>query len=278
MQTVVDDVVVTRHRLGTDRADLGARIAAAASDPVRVLYAAPLTPDPIPAPDGGLLTLTPHTDDVGDDPPWSGIGRLLARLHRIPLGDLPLGGRPLAGLPLAGLPAHGGRRRLEAAVADVYELKPGGYADILHELGRTLLATWPEPGRTGGADRRAGRTTIVHGHFDLAHVGYLPETETLLLTGPETLGLGDPAWDLGVPAGLWAAGFLDDASWRAFLNGYTSGGGHVPAEGEAWNAVDHPAACAVFLATVRVLLEHGYDDDRAAPLLRTCVKMNGRRW
>ena len=262
MRTVVDDLVITRHPADVDRTALTARLNVAASDPVRALFAAPLTTDPITAPDGRLLTLTPRTEDVGDEPPWSEIGRLLARLHRIPLADLPL-------------PEHGGRQHLASAVADVGRLKPGGYADILHELGRTLLTTWPETSYAGG---RPVRVALVHGHLDLAHVGRLPDTEMLLLTGPETLGLGDPAWDLGVPAGLWAAGFLDDASWRAFLNGYKAAGGHVPTDGEAWTAIDHPSACAVFMATVRLLLEHGYDDERAAPLLRTCVKMNGRRW
>ncbi|WP_232549346.1 phosphotransferase family protein [Propioniciclava soli] len=259
MQTVVDDIVVTRHPLGTPHEALAARLAAAASDPLRTLYAAPLADHPITAPNGQLLTLAPRTEPLpmDEEPPWQEAGRLLAHLHRTP--------------PPPGLPEHGGHSYLQVAVDAASGLHPGGATDILRELGASLLAQWPDP----------PRPSVVHGDWDLGNLGRLPGTTTWLLTGPETLGLGDPGWDLGRPAGLWAAGLLDDASWRALLRGYAEAGGVIPHEGEAWNALEHPARCAVFTATVREVGRSGASEPRtelADTLLEACVKMNGRRW
>ncbi|MDN5571197.1 MAG: aminoglycoside phosphotransferase family protein [Propionibacteriaceae bacterium] len=259
MQTVVDDIVLTRHPVGTAHEQLAARLTAAASDPLRTLFAAPLTPTPLTAPNGQLLSLSPRTDGVplDEEPPWQDAGRLLAHLHRTP--------------PPAGLPEHAGRSYLQVAVDAATVLHQGGATDILRELGQTLLETWPTPARPG----------LVHGDWDLGNLGRLPGGSAWLLTGAETLGLGDPAWDLGRPAGLWAAGLLDDASWRALLRGYAEGGGHIPAAGEAWNALEHPARCAVFTAAVREVGRTPHPEPMtplAETLLEACVKMNGRRW
>lgn len=265
MRTVVDDLVITRHPTGTVRDPLAARLAAAASDPLRTLFAAPLTTSPLTAPNGQLVSITPRTEGVplDEEPPWADAGRLLAHLHRTP---------PPTDLPgHATLPEHAGRSYLQIAVDAVTVLHQGGPTDILRELGTTLLATWPTPARPG----------LVHGDWDLGNLGRLPGSDHWLLTDPETLGLGDPAWDLGRPAGLWAAGLLDDASWRTFLRGYADGGGHIPSEGEAWNALEHPARCAVFSAAVREVGRTPHPEPLtplAETLLEACVKMNGRRW
>lgn len=257
MRTVVDDVVLTRHPAGTNADSLAARLTAAASDPIRLLYAAPLSATPLAAPNGDLLTLTPRTDDLrlDEDPPWVDAGALLARLHRCPVPDQ--------------LPEHGGRAYLQVAVDAATVLHPGGATDILRELGDTLLDTWPE----------AAPTAVVHGDWDLGNLGRMPGTAAWVLTGPDTLGTGDPAWDLGRPAGLWAAGLLDDASWQAFLRGYASAGGEVPPEGRPWTALDHPARCAVYTAAVREFGRSGDEPtDLGRALLEACVRMNGRRW
>lgn len=257
MRTVVDDIVLTRHPSGTATETLTARLTAAASDPIQVLYAAPLTTRPVAAPNGDLLTFTPRTDGLGRDeePPWVAAGALLARLHRCPVPE--------------GLPEHGGRAQLRAATDAATVLHPGGPTNILRELGATLLGTWPEP----------TTPAVVHGGWNLSALGRMPGTPGWVLTGPETLGTGDPAWDLGGPAGLWAAGLLDDASWQAFLRGYASAGGEVPPEGRPWSALDHPAQCAVYMATVRELGRCGDEPSaQATTLIEACVRMNGRRW
>lgn len=142
------------------------------------------------APDGDLLTLTPRTDDlrIDEDPPWVEAGALLARLHRSPVPD--------------GLPEHGGRAYLQVAVDAATVLHPGGATDILRELGGTLVETWPEP----------TTTTVVHGDWDLGNLGRLPGTSAWVLTGPETLGVGDPR---GISAGPPACGPPGSSTTRA---------------------------------------------------------------
>lgn len=257
MHHVVDDIVVVKHPAGTVRDDLAVRVKIAASDPVRALFAAPLSPVPAVAPDGRLVTLEPRT--VGLEPdepvPWHEAGALLGSLHRTPIRHDP--------------PPHIGRVRLVEVVQQAAELKPGGTTDILRELGLTLLDTWPE---------RTWRT-LVHGAWDLNRLGRMPGTTTWLLTDPSTLGAGDPAWDLGAPAGFWAAGLLDDHSWRAFLDGYAEAGGPLPSSGQPWEALEFPARCAVFMATVRELRRSGdHVTERGSVLITACVKINGRRW
>lgn len=261
LQQVVDDVVVAKHPSHTIAAELAARLAAASVDPLRRVYAPPLTDTPIAAPDGRLLTFAPRTEPLPEDeaPPWHEAGALLARLHACPVTD--------------DLPEHGGRQQFAAAVSEADALHPGGATDTLRELGRTLNQTWPEP----------TRASIVHGTFDLGRLGRLPRTTPWLLTHPETLGVGDPAWDLAGPAALWAAGLLDEASWHAFVGGYAAAGGRTPTEGQPWPGLDHPARCALLMATVAELRRcpaypHPELTPAAEALLAACVKANGRLW
>ncbi|MDO5534526.1 MAG: hypothetical protein Q4F65_07740 [Propionibacteriaceae bacterium] len=260
-QQVIEDVIVSKHPSGTIATELEARLGAASIDPVRRVFAPPLTATPIAAPDGRLITLAPRTDPIADEaaPPWHDAGALLARLHACPVPD--------------GLPSHGGRRQFELAVAEADALHPGGSTDILRELGQRLLQTWPSP----------GRPAIVHGTFDLGRLGRLPCTDLWLLTAPHTLGVGDPAWDLAGPAALWGAGLLDQASWFAFVGGYAAAGGTTPGEGQEWPGLDHPARCALLMATVAELRRCPAHPrpaltPTAETLLAACVKANGRRW
>lgn len=263
MRQVVDDIVVTKLTAGTRTDDLAARLKAVSSDPVRALWAAPLTAAPLAAPDGRHLILEPRIDLAGDSSPipWREIGALVARLQACPLPTAPA------------LPEHGGRAVLTAAVMVADKLHPGGGTDILRELGRTLLRTWPT----------ATRPVLAHGAVHLRSVGRLMGTPTWLFSRPATLGFGCATWDLGRPAGLWGAGLLDDASWQAFHEGYREAGGEVPAPDEDWDELDHPARCAVYMATVREVAGCGEYPrveltELARILLSTCVRMNGRRW
>lgn len=261
LQQVVDDVVVTKHPPGIVTTELAARLGAASEEPIRRAYVRPLSATPIPAPDGRLVTLSPRTDGLPDDaePPWREAGALLARLHACPVPD--------------DLPPHGGRAQFAAAVAEADALHPGGSTDVLRELGLHLLQSWPTP----------TQPSVVHGTFDLGRLGRLPGTDSWLLTGPHTLGVGDAAWDLAGPAALWGAGLLAEASWYAFVGGYAAAGGRTPGEGQPWPGLDHPAQCALVMATVAELRRcPGYPHpELSAPaeaLLAACVKANGRRW
>lgn len=262
VRQVVEDVVVTKLPVGTRADDLTTRLGLVSHDPVRPLWAAPLTATPLAAPDGRLLVLEPRTDLAAEASPvpWREVGALVARLQACPT-------------PATSLPEHGGRAALTSAVTVADGLHPGGGTDILRELGRTLLRTWPA----------ASGPLLTHGALHLGHVGRLPGTPGWVLTNPATLGLGNPTWDLGRPAGLWAAGLLDDASWQAFLAGYREAGGAAPSDGTITDDLEHPARCAVYLATVRAVAACGeYPHIELTPLaeqlLSACVRMNGRRW
>jgi aminoglycoside phosphotransferase (APT) family kinase protein len=144
-------------------------------------------------------------------------------------------------------------------------------ADWLVELGTRLLreARLP-PARHTGTERRPH---VVHGDW---HLGQLARAGTgLLLLDVDDLGVGDPAWDLGRPAGFWAAGLLDDESWETFLDGYRGGGGPaVPATGDPWPDLDLAARCAVFVAAVReVSIQPAHSGDPADSLLAACARM-----
>jgi hypothetical protein len=119
--------------------------------------------------------------------------------------------------------------------------------------------------------------TVVHGDW---HLGQLARTTAgWRLVDVDDLGVGDPAWDLARPAGFWAAGLLDDASWEELLGAYRGARGPgVPESGDPWPALDLPARCAVFVATVRELRReardarrHSHDISRA--LLAACAQM-----
>lgn len=263
VRQVVDDVVVTKHLSSMRASDLAARLVAASTDPVRALFAPPLTDSPIATPDGRLLSLEPNTDSAADavPVPWREAGSLVARLQAIPLPAR------------MSVPEHGGRNALIASLSHADALHPGGSTDILRELGRTLVRTWPT---------RAQRV-LVHGNVHLGTIGRVPGTPTWVFTRPETLGFGDAAWDLGRPAGMWAAGLLDESSWQTFVAGYAEAGGSVPADGQGWDELDHPARSAVYIATVREVVRCGeYPEVALTPLAETllaaCVRMNGRRW
>lgn len=192
------------------------------------------------------MTLWPRVTllDPGDPtPPWREAGALLARLHRLPAPELP---------------PHGGFARLQRAGSDAANLRHGGATDVLRKLTLDLTRSWPQ----GGGQ-------LVHGDFHLGNLGRLADGRLVLL-GVDHLGLGDPAWDLALPAGLFGAGLLPDADWNALLDGYFEQ--DPDARRRPWPELDHPARCAVAMAAIDEQ-HRDYTTQLAATLLETCVRM-----
>lgn len=253
---VCGEVVVKVHHVRTDEAALSARLEAASSAVLSELVVQPLTPRPGHSPDGLLVTAWPLVDVLRpDDPvlPWREAGRLLARLHLVPVDPL--------------LPPQGGPDRLARAVD---RTRAGGRPAVLRDLGARLLAHVEKPaGRHTG-----GPGTVVHGDWHLGQLARTPAGWRLI--DLDDLGIGDPAWDLARPAGFWAAGLLADESWELLLGAYRDAGGPgVPATGDPWPALDLPARCAVFVAAVRELRleDQGHASDTAAALVAACRRM-----
>lgn len=245
--TVAGDVVLKRHAPGSDAALLAGQLAVAAAEPWSSVLLAPLTPRPVAAPSGDLLTLWPRVAVLAPgDPrlPWGEAGETLARLHA---------------LPVPPLQPHGGAARLARALRFAVAL-PAAAAALLRPLAADLLRRWPAP---TASDR------LVHGDFHLGQLGRTP-SGALVLLDLDDLGLGHPAWDLGRPAGFHAAGILPDDDWSAFLAGYERGGGRLPAGGVG-TPLDHAARAAVVIGAVREA--SGHSDDTAGALLEACARM-----
>lgn len=185
---------------------------------------------------------------------WREIGSVAARLHRRP---------PPVGCALP----HGGLTRIRRVATG---------------LDRLAAPSW----LTGLAQRLADEAsrpfelaaTLVHGDLHLGQVGRGPAGDWLLFD-VDDLGLGDPAWDLGKIAGLWAAGQLDHASWEEFLGGYRSADGPaVPAEGNPWPRLDLPARAAVLTTLFGLLRDRAagqrVDENLVQELQSTCRRMS----
>ncbi|GAA2148647.1 Ser/Thr protein kinase RdoA (MazF antagonist) [Humibacillus xanthopallidus] len=237
----VGDVVVKVHHPRTDAAALSRRLTSSARLAARGLVVAPLSTSPGTEPASHrLVTAWPrvdvlHPDD--DDLPWAAAGALLARLHRAPVDSV-----------TARLGVHGGGKRLGRALARVADLAVGDDdRDLLATVGASLTVQL----REGAQEPGSRPTTLVHGDW---HLGQLAHDDEWRLLDIDDLGLGDPAWDLGRPAGFWAAGLLDDDSWGTFLGAYrATGGPGIPGDGDPWPRLDLAARCAVFVAAVREL-------------------------
>ncbi|GGN00508.1 aminoglycoside phosphotransferase [Terrabacter tumescens] len=260
----VGGVVVKLHHPRTDAAALGRRLRQVTSGAGPSLWVQPLQVLPRRAPDGRCVTVWPRVEVVAPEDaalPWADSGRLLARLHLASgeAGDAP-DRRPL--------PRHGGPARVSRALRRAGRLdRPA--APMLTELGRRLLKEIEEIEEIPTSPAPA----VVHGDW---HLGQLARTPAgLRLLDVDDLGTGDPAWDLARPAGLWAAGALEDADWRTFLTAYrTEGGPGVPAYGDPWPRLDLAARCAVYVAAVRALaVQPAHSANPAEALLEACARM-----
>lgn len=265
------DVVVKHHHARTRHAELAARLGALDDPQLAELFVPPLSRTVGTSSGGRLTTTWPHVRVLHPaDPdgrlPWAEAGRLLARLHTVAAPN--------------GLPPHGAPERMRRAHERATQLPESPDAHLLRNLGGALLR---EVTRAARARERAQRHTsnlskgqgdsVVHGDWHLGQLG-LWERDWRLLD-IDDLGVGDPAWDLARPAGFWAAGLLDDASWETFLDAYRDAGGPaVPATGDPWARLDLPARCAVFVAAVRELRTgRPHSGEPARELLAACRQM-----
>nr|WP_300142734.1 phosphotransferase [Propionicimonas sp.] len=243
-------VIVKLHGHGTDPGRLARRLHAIGAPDLDRLWIQPLVPAARVAPGDRLATIWPRVTVLAtvDVPPWADAGRLLARLHQMPITDDP--------------PRLGGHSRLARAIA---WLRASGGTELawLADLGDDLADRLQDP----------VRTTLAHGDFHLGQLGHTPLRRSWKLLDVDDFGVGDPAWDLARPAGFWAAGFLADDAWHTFLAAYRdTGGPAVPADGDPWPALDLPARAAVLVAAVQAV-RTPHSEDTATGLLAACRRM-----
>lgn len=252
--TVDGDVVTKLHSPGTDPAALAVRLQIAARlgvDDGPLL--APLDTVPEAAPGQRWRTRWPRVITVSRDGsplPWAEAGALLAILHRVAVGpDWPA------------VPAHRGVERLRAALQRL----PADAPAVIHRAAATL----PPPAWDAAPPGRP--IALAHGDFHLGQLGRRPDGPWQLID-IDDLGLGDPAWDLARPAGLWASGLIPDADWQSFLDGYRAGRGPaLPPGGDPWPVLDPLArAEVVYSAAVGA---HRDADESQDELLAACARM-----
>jgi aminoglycoside phosphotransferase (APT) family kinase protein len=236
--TVNGDVVEKLHRSGTHPTALRTRLRIAAQSGS---FLSPLST--IPQPVGGRWrTSWPRVETIAPQPihlPWAEAGRLLARLHS-------------ESTP-AHVPPHGWPQRLRRAV------------DVAREQGvvRRAAAALPAAAwRSGSPDRPS---TVVHGDWHLGQLGRRSPTQPWLLIDVDDLGVGDPAWDLARPAGVWAAGLIPDTDWTIFVDAYRDAGGPALPVGDPWHVLEPFARAAVVAAAA-----HHPDDEL---LVAACARM-----
>jgi len=258
------DVVAKAHEPDADPGDLGVRLATAAR--LGDVMLPPLRPTPERVA-GRLVTLWPAGRPV--DPsdlaaaPWEDAGRLLARLHAVPVdGHLPPAGGPL---------------RLARTMARL-ERAAGGAAGAVVRAAHAGLPAGGLCGTTGpdGTARRA----LTHGDWHLGQLVWHGGRWRLI--DVDDLGVGDPAWDLARPAAYYAAGLLHPEVWHRFLTAYLEGGGTAVSQADPWRELDVPArALTVQLAARGVLRaqEEGRPLDEAEEAFVACcariVRMTG---
>ena len=240
-------VIVKIHGEGTDAGRLSRRLTCIGGPDLDRLWIQPLRHAPLPAPGDRLATVWPRVTVLStiDQPPWADTGRLLARLHRMPvLGDPP---------------RLGGHSRLARAIA--------------HLRGRDDLGWLADLGDAWAEELRHERnTTLAHGDFHLGQLGHTPLRRSWKLLDIDNFGVGDPAWDLSAPAGFHAAGLLDDAAWQAFLDAYREAGGPaVPTDGDPWPVLATTARAALLIAVVQALRAEA--DEVARELVTACRRL-----
>jgi hypothetical protein len=240
----VGDVVAKAHGRDTDPRLLSIRCRIAEDPRLASLVLPPLGPPSVVA--GRLVTLWPYGSPVSqadaDAAPWEECARLLARLHSLPARG------PVAGTP----------DRIVRAIRELPHLR---HADVV----RQAFALLPPLDMAG--------TTLIHGDF---HLGQLVHRGGWRLIDVDDLGVGDPAWDLGRPAALFAAGILPGDLWSRFLNAYLAAGG-TGLTGDPWEALDVPARAYVVQMAARALAAAERDgkalDDAQVALLDACRRI-----
>ena len=247
----VGDVVLKAHGPGTAPDELAARLKTAAR--LDGVMLAPLR-EAAERVAGRLVTFWPAGRPVDpeepDAAPWEDGGRLLARLHAVPV--------------TGHLPPAGGPARLARAMARLERAGGGAAGAVI----RAACATLP---RTG-LDRPVGLT---HGDWHLGQMVW--HGGRWVLIDVDDLGAGDPAWDLARPAAWYAAGMLDPEVWQRFLAAYHDAGGRAVSREDPWRELDVPArALTIQLAATGVVRaqEEGRPLDEAEEaLISSCARI-----
>ncbi len=282
-------VVAKVHAADSDHEGLAVRMRIAADDALAGVLLPPLR-----AQAGSLrgrpVTLWPYGAPVDperpEDAPWEEAARLLAALHRVPLGALPGPVPPMRG-PVKLRRALGRLARAAAADRDPvrgtrFEPGPGPALDPgpVWAAARTLPA-WVRgeaPAPDGGA--------LCHGDL---HLGQLVRGRGGSAGGArgggwrlidvDDLGVGTPSWDLARPAAWYAAGLLDGDAWGRFLGAYRAARG--PAAGppgcDPWPELDL-AARALTVQTAALALAKSAEthrglDDVERLMVESCARI-----
>ncbi|WP_349017644.1 phosphotransferase [Streptomyces sp. AgN23] len=259
-------VVAKAHPPGTDPAELAVRLGIAAHPRCAGILLPPVDDGMTALPDGRRVTLWPYGEPVAPDAPdaapWVEAGKLLARLHAVPVAELPgplpamrgpvKAARAIARLRAAALPDSVAIRAVSHAWA--------GLPDWARGVDRTDRVDLDRTDRRDRADRRdrtdrrdhRGRTDhrdradrqeadrLCHGDLHLGQLIRRRATDWRLID-IDDLGLGDPAWDLARPAAWYAAGLLAPEDWDRFLGAYRAAGGPAAGQGDPWPRLDVPA-------------------------------------
>ncbi|MGW5448466.1 phosphotransferase family protein [Streptomyces asiaticus] len=254
-------VVAKAHPPGTDPAELAVRLGVAAHPRCAEILLPPV--DGMGAlPDGRQVTLWPYGEPVAPDAPdaapWVEAGKLLARLHAVPVAELPgplpamrgpvKAARAIARLRAAALPDSVATRAVLRAWAGLPGWARGvDRTDRMDRVDRTDhrdRGDRVDPGEGNGEGNGVGvggeDNRLCHGDLHLGQLIRHRATDWRLID-IDDLGLGDPAWDLARPAAWYAAGLLAAEDWERFLGAYRAAGGSAAGERDPWPRLDVPA-------------------------------------
>ncbi|MEV6131186.1 aminoglycoside phosphotransferase family protein [Streptomyces violaceusniger] len=257
-------LVAKAHPPGTDPAELAVRLGVAAHPRCAGILLPPVDDGMGALPDGRRVTLWPYGEPVAPDAPdaapWVEAGKLLARLHAVPVAELPgplpamrgpvKAARAIARLRAAALPDSAAIR----AVLHAWAGLPGWARGVDRTDDRTDRVDLDRTDRRDPGDRRDHRdrtdrrdhedrqevNRLCHGDLHLGQLIRHPATDWRLID-IDDLGLGDPAWDLARPAAWYAAGLLAPEDWDRFLGAYRAAGGSAAGQGDPWPRLDVPA-------------------------------------